>query len=62
MVMPFKGVQNMAKDAFNFFHSSALRINIECAFGMLVHWWGILRKASYEYHCPEDNVIGDVFV
>ena len=27
----------------NFFHSS-LRINIECAFGMLVHRWGILRK------------------
>lgn len=43
MVVPFKGAQNGAKDAFNFFHSS-LRINIECAFGMLVHRWGVLRK------------------
>ena len=31
------------KDAFNFFHSQ-IRINIECAFGMLVHCWAILRK------------------
>lgn len=44
MVVPFKGAQNGSKDAFNFYHSS-LRINIECAFGMLVHRWGILRKA-----------------
>jgi len=44
MIVPFKGAQDGAKDAFNFFHSS-LRINIECAFGMLVHRWGILRKA-----------------
>lgn len=44
MVVPFKGAQNGAKDAFNFYHSS-LRINIECAFGMMVHRWGILRKA-----------------
>ena len=43
MVVPFKGVQDGAKDAFNFFHSS-LRINIECAFGMLVHRFGILQK------------------
>jgi len=44
MVVPFKGVRDGAKDAFNYFHSS-LRINIECAFGMLVHHWGLLRKA-----------------
>lgn len=44
MMVPFKGAQNGAKDAFNFYHSS-LRINIECAFGMMVHRWGILRKA-----------------
>lgn len=44
MIVPFKGAQDGAKDAFNFFHSS-LRINVECAFGMLVHRWGILRKA-----------------
>jgi hypothetical protein len=44
MIVPFKGAQDGAKDAFNFFHSS-LRINIECAFGMLVHRWGILLEA-----------------
>lgn len=44
MIVPFKGAQEGAKDAFNFYHSS-LRINIECAFGMLVHCWGMLRKA-----------------
>lgn len=43
MIVPFKGAREGAKDAFNFFHSS-LRINIECAFGMLVHRWGMLRK------------------
>ncbi len=43
MIVPFKGIVDEIKDAFNFFHSS-LRINIECAFGMLVHRWGILRK------------------
>ena len=31
------------KDSFNFYHSQ-LRINIECAFGILVHRWGCLRK------------------
>jgi hypothetical protein len=44
MIVPFKGAQEGAKDAFNFYHS-LLRINIECAFGMLVHHWGMLRKA-----------------
>lgn len=43
MVTPFRSVSSGPKDAFNFFHSQ-LRINIECAFGMLVHRWGILRK------------------
>ena len=32
------------RDNFNFFHSQ-LQINIECAFGQLVHQWPIL-------HCP----------
>jgi hypothetical protein len=40
---PFKNVSNGPKDAYNFFHSQ-LRINIECAFGMLVHRFAILRK------------------
>jgi len=43
MVAPFKGVSHGAQDAYNYFQSG-LRINIECAFGMLVHRWGILRK------------------
>ena len=43
MVAPFKAVSSGRKDDFNFFHSQ-VRINIECAFGMLVHRWGALRK------------------
>jgi DDE superfamily endonuclease len=43
MVTPFKGVTRGPKDNYNFFHSQ-LRIQIECAFGMLVHRWSILRK------------------
>ena len=44
MVVPFKAVSSGPEDNYNFYHSQ-LRINIECAFGMLVHRWGILRKA-----------------
>ena len=43
MTTPFKNVSDGTCDAFNFHHSQ-LRINIECAFGMLVHKWGVLRK------------------
>ena len=43
MTVPFKNVSFGPKDAFNFFHSQ-IRINIECAFGMLVHRWPVLRK------------------
>ena len=43
MAVPYKGAQFGPKDAYNFYHSQ-LRINIECAFGMLVHRWGVLRK------------------
>ena len=41
MVTPFKAVSSGPKDAFNFYQSQ-LRINIECAFGMLVNRWAIL--------------------
>jgi DDE superfamily endonuclease len=44
MAIPFKSASTPSKDAYNFYHSS-LRIHIECAFGMLVHRWGILRKS-----------------
>lgn len=43
MCSPWRNVSSGPKDAFNFFQSQ-LRINIECAFGMLVHRWGMLRK------------------
>eukprot|EP00804_Cyclotella_cryptica_P003177 CCRYP_013780-RA/>CCRYP_013780-RA protein AED:0.21 eAED:0.16 QI:0/0/0/1/1/1/2/0/414 len=33
-----------SKDNYNFYHSQ-LRIRVECAFGMLVQKWGILRMA-----------------
>ena len=46
MCVPYRNVSeetNPLKDGFNFFQSQ-LRINIECAFGMLVHRFGMLRK------------------
>lgn len=45
MVVPFKNpsIEN-GEDDFNFYHSQ-VRINVECAFGKLVHRWGILRRA-----------------
>ena len=43
MAAPFKRDSRGSEDAYNFFHSST-RINIYCAFGMLVHRWAILRK------------------
>jgi DDE superfamily endonuclease len=41
MATPFKRVAGGDKDAYNYCHSQA-RITIECAFGMLVHRFGIL--------------------
>ena len=43
MTTPFKGANGGIKDAYNFFFSQ-LRINIECAFGILVSRWGCLRR------------------
>ena len=44
MATPFPNVPvDDPKDNYNFYHSQ-LRICIECAFGMLVNRWGILRK------------------
>jgi hypothetical protein len=43
MATPYKSVKDGSKDAYNYFHSNC-RISIECAFGMLVHRWGILCK------------------
>ena len=46
MATPYSGNGSFSsgKDNYNFFHSQ-LRINIECAFGMLTQRWGILRSA-----------------
>jgi hypothetical protein len=43
MVTPYSNVREGPKDDFNFFQSQ-LRINVECAFGMLVQRWSILRR------------------
>ena len=44
MAMPFTNVSSGSKDDYNFYHSQ-LRIQVECAFGMFVKHWGILRAA-----------------
>jgi hypothetical protein len=48
MATPYPNVSNdpgkKTKDDYNFYHSQ-LRIRVECAFGMLVQRWGILRSA-----------------
>lgn len=44
LATPYPNVSGGYKDAYNFFHSQ-LRIRIECAFGMFVQRWGILRSA-----------------
>jgi DDE superfamily endonuclease len=43
-ITPFKNVKKGVKDSFNFYQSQ-LRIKIECAFGMFVGRWGLLRRA-----------------
>jgi hypothetical protein len=43
LVTPYKAARGESQDAFNFYHSQ-LRIQVECAFGRLVHRWGILRR------------------
>jgi len=54
MITPYKNVSDGPKDAFNFFQSQ-LCINIECAFGILVHRWGILCK-----HMPVNLTIAKI--
>jgi hypothetical protein len=44
MATPFKAVRTGAKDDYNFYHSQ-VRIKVECAFGMLINRWGIMRRA-----------------
>ena len=44
LATPYPNVSGGYKDAYNFFHSQ-LRIRVECAFGMLVQRWAILRSA-----------------
>jgi hypothetical protein len=44
MAMPFPNVSSGSKDDYNYFRSQVC-IRVECAFGMLVSRWGILRSA-----------------
>ncbi|KAL3786233.1 hypothetical protein HJC23_002484 [Cyclotella cryptica] len=44
MATPYPNTSGGSNDNYNFYHSQ-LRIRIECAFGMLVQRWGILRMA-----------------
>jgi hypothetical protein len=44
MATPYPNTSGGSKDNYNFYHSQ-LRIWIECAFGMLVKRWGVLRMA-----------------
>ena len=48
MATPFTNVagdaNRVAEDSYNFYHSQ-LRIRVECAFGILVQRWGLLRVA-----------------
>ena len=48
MATPYPNVANnpahKSNDKYNFYHSQ-LRIRVECAFGMLVQRWGLLRSA-----------------
>ena len=44
LATPYPNVSSGYKDGYNFFHSQ-LRIRVECAFGMFVQRWGILRSA-----------------
>ena len=49
MATPFPNIcEADSKDAYNFYHSQ-LRINIECAFGILVNRFGILRSAMTNF-------------
>jgi hypothetical protein len=41
---PYPNVPGGYKDAYNFFHLQ-LQIRVECAFGMFVQRWGVLRSA-----------------
>ena len=42
MAVPYPMISSGPKDAYNLYHSQ-VRINIECAFGILVNWWRILK-------------------
>jgi len=44
MAIPFRAIGSGPKDAYNYYHSQ-VRINIECAFGILVRRFGLLRRA-----------------
>ena len=44
MTVPYPMISSGPKDAYNFYHSQ-VRINIECALGILVNRWHILKTS-----------------
>ena len=42
MAVPYPSTSSGPKDAYNYFHSQ-VRINIECAFGLVVNRWQLLK-------------------
>ena len=42
MAVPFQAKSNGPKDSYNFYHLQ-VRINIECAFGILTNRWHLLK-------------------
>ena len=42
MAAPYPSTSSGPKDAYNYFHSQ-VRINIKCAFGLLVNRWQVLK-------------------
>jgi hypothetical protein len=52
MATPLKGIQGGSKDAYNFYLLQ-LRITIERALGVLIHWWAVLHAPLL---CPMPKV------
>lgn len=53
MATPIKGASPGLEDSYNFYHSQ-VRIIVECAFGMFVYRWGLLRRPLL---CSFDKVV-----
>ena len=61
MTTPFKSFSAGYKDAFNFYHSQ-IQINVECAFGILVNRWAVLRTLIPINVSIKNDINGQMFV